>query len=75
MMIIETKISNKRRSILKYELLVMAVTHVLAHALQQMHFALFPVIRSEFNLSLQQLAIIAAIVIIISLAGISLLPS
>ncbi|MCK4953294.1 MFS transporter [Candidatus Bathyarchaeota archaeon] len=47
--------------ILKYSLIAMAFTHTLAHVLQRIHLALFPIIRTEFNLTLQQLGIIAAI--------------
>jgi len=52
---------QKSASILSYGLLAMTVTHTLTHVFQQIHLALFPTIRNEFNLSLQQLGIIAAI--------------
>ena len=55
------KTDQKGASILSYGLLAMTVTHTLTHVFQQIHLALFPTIRDEFNLSLQQLGIIAAI--------------
>ncbi|UCH02400.1 MAG: MFS transporter [Candidatus Bathyarchaeota archaeon] len=39
----------------------MTATHTLTHVFQRIHLALFPLIRIEFNLSIQQLGIIAAI--------------
>lgn len=54
--------SKKReKSVLSYVLIVMAGTHILTHVFQRIHLALFPAIRTEFNLSIQQLGIIAAI--------------
>ena len=47
--------------LLSYGLMVMALTHMLTHVFQQIHLALFPVIRTEFSLTLQELGIIAAI--------------
>ena len=52
---------EKRVSIISYGLLVMAVTHTLTHVFQRIHTAIFPIIRTEFDLSLQQLGLIAAI--------------
>ena len=54
---------KKSNSVLSYSLIVMAVTHTLTHAFQQIHTALFPILRSpeEFNLSYQQIGLIAAI--------------
>ena len=52
---------EKPASILSYGLLVMTVTHTLTHAFGQMHTTLFPVLKEEFNLSFQQLGLIAAI--------------
>ena len=54
---------KKSNSVLSYGLIVMAVTHTLTHAFQQIHTALFPILRSpdEFNLSYQQIGLIAAI--------------
>lgn len=50
-------------SLLSYGLLVMTVTHTLTHAFGRIHTALFPILKSpqEFNLTLQQLGIVAAI--------------
>jgi MFS family permease len=53
--------SKQSRSILSYGLLVMAVTHTLTHVFARVHTTLFPILKDEFNLSLQQLGIIAAI--------------
>ena len=54
---------KKSSSVLSYGLIVMAITHTLTHAFQQIHTALFPILRSpdEFNLSYQQIGLIAAI--------------
>jgi FSR family fosmidomycin resistance protein-like MFS transporter len=52
---------EKPASILSYGLLVMTLTHTLTHAFGQMHTTLFPVLKEEFNLSFQQLGLIAAI--------------
>lgn len=48
-------------SILSYGLLVMIVTHTLTHVFGRVYTALFPILRDEFSLSIQQLGIIAAI--------------
>ncbi|MBS7652568.1 MAG: MFS transporter [Candidatus Bathyarchaeia archaeon] len=55
------KASQRSVGILSYGLIVMTVTHTLTHVFQRIHLALFPTIRREFNLSLQQLGVIAAI--------------
>jgi FSR family fosmidomycin resistance protein-like MFS transporter len=55
------KASERSVGILSYGLMVMTVTHTLTHVFQRIHLALFPIIRREFNLSLQQLGIIAAL--------------
>ncbi|MEM4728070.1 MAG: MFS transporter [Candidatus Bathyarchaeia archaeon] len=55
------KVSQRSVGILSYGLIVMTVTHTLTHVFQRIHLALFPTIRREFNLSLQQLGVIAAI--------------
>jgi len=57
------KPEKKPKSILNYGLLVMTATHTLTHAFQQIHTALFPILKSpeEFNLSYQQIGLIAAI--------------
>ena len=43
-----------------YGPLVTMITHVLVHVFTRIHPALFPILRTEFNLSLQQLGIIAS---------------
>jgi MFS family permease len=48
-------------SLLSYTLLVMTITHVLTHAFQGVHTSLFSLLREEFDISLTQLGIIAAI--------------
>jgi len=58
---LEKKTARKGASILSYGLLVMTAAHTLTHVYQRIHIALFPVIRTEFSLSLQQLGVIAAI--------------
>jgi FSR family fosmidomycin resistance protein-like MFS transporter len=55
------KASERSVGILSYGLMVMTVTHTLTHVFQRIHLALFPIIKKEFNLSLQQLGIIAAL--------------
>ena len=44
-----------------YIFLILTATHVLTHVFTRVHTTLFPVLQDEFNLSLQQLAPIAAI--------------
>jgi len=53
--------NTEMRSMFSYGLLVMTVTHTLTHVFQRIHLALFPTIRDEFSLSLQQLGVIAAV--------------
>ncbi|MCW4041949.1 MAG: MFS transporter [Candidatus Bathyarchaeota archaeon] len=48
-------------SLLSYTLLIMTVTHVLTHAFQGIHTSIFSLLREEFDISLTQLGIIAAI--------------
>ena len=57
---------RKEAPVLSYGLLVMTVTHTLTHVFTHIHTALFPILRSpeEFNLTLQQLGIMAAIPIL-----------
>ncbi len=57
---LESKTVKKGVSILNYGLLVMALTHTLIHVFTRVHPALFPVFRAEFDLTLQQLGLIAA---------------
>ncbi|MBM3291609.1 MFS transporter [Candidatus Bathyarchaeota archaeon] len=47
--------------LINYGLLVMTFTHTMAHAFQQMHSALYPVIKVEFSLTNQQLGLISSI--------------
>jgi len=47
--------------ILRYELLVLTMTHMLTHLFHDVHLVLFLLIRNEFNLSLKQLGAIAAV--------------
>ncbi len=49
------------QSIFNYGLFVMAFTHMLTHVFVYVHTTLFPILQDEFNLSLQQLGLIAAI--------------
>ena len=46
---------------LGFGLFVMTLTHVLTHVFGRLYTASFPIIRDEFNFSIQQLGIIAAI--------------
>jgi MFS family permease len=48
-------------SFISYGLVVMTVTHTLTHVFGGIHTSIFSLLRTEFNLSLQQLGIIAAI--------------
>ncbi len=57
----KTEDKPKGTTLLNYGLFVMTLTHMLTHVFQRIHLALFPVIRAEFSLSLQELGIIAAI--------------
>ena len=54
------------REILSYGLIVMAVTHALAHAFQNMHTALYPTLVAEFALTNQQVGLISSIPSLIS---------
>lgn len=55
------KIRATSKSILSYELIILTIAHMLTHVYGRIHFALFPLIRNEFSLSLKQLGLIAAI--------------
>ncbi len=59
----ETRKTEKAASIISYGLLIMTITHTLTHVFQRMPSALFPTLMrpEEFNLTLQQIGIIAAI--------------
>ncbi|MCK5670147.1 MFS transporter, partial [Candidatus Bathyarchaeota archaeon] len=52
---------KKKQGILSYGLLVMAVSHTLTHVFGGIHTAIFSELRDEFDLSLQELGLIAAI--------------
>ncbi|MBN2336356.1 MFS transporter [Candidatus Bathyarchaeota archaeon] len=56
----ETQVDRQTR-ILSYGLIVMTLTHTMTHSFQNIHTALFPVLRDEFMLTNQQIGIIAAI--------------
>jgi len=56
----ETK-QTRATGILTYGLIVMTLTHTLTHVFGRLYTASFPLLRSEFNLSIQQLGYIAAI--------------
>jgi MFS family permease len=60
---LETGKTEKATSIVSYGLIVMTLTHTLTHVFQRMPSALFPTLMrpEEFNLTLQQIGIIAAI--------------
>jgi len=49
------------RGLLSYGLIVMTLTHTLTHAFQQMHSALYPVLKVEFALTNQQVGLISSI--------------
>lgn len=49
------------RGILSYGLIVMTLTHTLTHVFQQMHPALYPVLKAEFALTNQQVGLISSI--------------
>ena len=53
--------ARKDGSALTYGPIVTTITHVLVHVFTRIHPALFPLLRTEFNLSLQQLGVIASI--------------
>jgi len=57
----KSDMAKQTGSSLNYGLFVMTVTHTLTHVFAQVHTALFPVLKDEFSLSLQQLGLIAAI--------------
>jgi NNP family nitrate/nitrite transporter-like MFS transporter len=60
---LETRKTQNAASIISYGLLIMTITHTLTHVFQRMPSALFPTLMrpEEFNLTLQQIGIIAAI--------------
>jgi len=52
---------GRAAGILSYGLIAMTLTHTLTHVFQRIHPAIFPILKGEYGLSLQQLGIIAAI--------------
>ena len=52
---------QKKKGILSYGLIVMAVSHTLTHVFGGIHTAVFSQLRDEFDLNLQQLGLIASI--------------
>ncbi len=56
----EAQVEGKTR-IMSYGLMVMTLTHTMTHSFQNIHTALFPVLRDEFMLTNQQIGIIASI--------------
>jgi len=53
--------SDRQTRLLSYGLIVMTLTHTMTHSFQNIHTALFPVLREEFMLTNQQIGIIASI--------------
>lgn len=53
-------LAQKDETALSYGPLVTMITHVLVHVFTRIHPSLFPILRTEFNLSLQQLGVIAS---------------
>ena len=53
--------AEKKKGILSYGLVVMAVSHTLTHVFGGIHTAVFSELRDEFDLNLQQLGLIASI--------------
>ena len=53
--------ARKNKTALSYGPLVTSITHILIHVFTRIHPALFPLLRSEFSLSLQQLGVLASI--------------
>lgn len=58
---IPSKIKRKYGDLFSYGLLTMTGTHMLTHVFFRVHTTLFPTLQDEFNLSIQQLGLIAAI--------------
>ena len=58
---IQSRINQNSHGLFSYGLLVMTLTHLLTHVFTRVHTALFPILQTEFNLSLQQLGLVAAI--------------
>jgi MFS family permease len=58
---IQSRIKPSSHGLLSYGLFMMTLTHLLTHVFTRVHTALFPILQVEFDLSLQQLGLIAAI--------------
>lgn len=58
---IQSRIKQNSHGLFSYGVLIMTLTHLLTHVFTRVHTALFPILQTEFNLSLQQLGLIAAI--------------
>jgi len=58
---IQSQLKLKSHGLFSYGLLIMTLTHLLTHVFTRVHTALFPILQVEFDLSLQQLGLIAAI--------------
>lgn len=52
---------GKPAKMLSYGLIVMAITHTLTHAFQNMHTTIYPTLKTEFLLTNQQIGLISAI--------------
>ncbi|MCK4439266.1 MFS transporter, partial [Candidatus Bathyarchaeota archaeon] len=52
---------DRQTRLLSYGLIVMTLTHTMTHSFQNIHTALFPVLREEFMLTNQQIGLIASI--------------
>jgi DHA1 family multidrug resistance protein-like MFS transporter len=57
----QSNLKERGGELFSYGLFVMTVTHTLTHVFTRVHTTLFPTLQTEFNLSLQQLGLIAAI--------------
>ena len=58
---IQSRIKKNSHGLFSYGLLIMTLTHLLTHVFTRVHTTLFPILQVEFDLSLQQLGLIAAI--------------
>jgi FSR family fosmidomycin resistance protein-like MFS transporter len=56
----DPRVKNQAR-IISFGLVVMTLTHTMTHSFQNIHTALFPVLREEFMLTNQQIGVIASI--------------
>jgi MFS family permease len=58
---IQRRIVQNSHGLFSYGLFIMTLTHLLTHVFTRVHTALFPILQVEFDLTIQQLGIIAAI--------------